>query len=135
MMSYFATTVLASSMLFSFVIPVSEDGTDEGCKSPTSNSTSIERPEERPENSSVFELPVRLEVAGEPLNQRAKKMFPSPAIFDVDGDGKDELVIGSLMGDVGVHENLNASGKGDPVWGQWKALKDGDGKSIRTSNW
>ena len=31
-------------------------------------------------------------VAGKPLNSTARKMYPSPAIFDVDNDGKMELI-------------------------------------------
>ena len=72
---------------------------------------------------------------GKPLNTVAKKRFLSPGIFDVDGDGKAELMIGTLMGSVGVYENQNTTGKGDPVWGPWKDFEDAKGNSIRTSNW
>ena len=72
---------------------------------------------------------------GDPLNTVAKQRFLSPAIFDVDEDGKAELVIGDLRGNVSIYENLNESGAGDPVWGSREALKDAEGKRIRTSNW
>jgi len=109
--------------------------TDEYCNRPKSETVSIAIPKESASSSSIFDRPVRISVEGKPLNAVEQKKFPSPAIFDIDADGKAELVMGDLWGDVGVHENLAASGAGDPVWGPRKALKDSDGKAIRTSNW
>lgn len=125
MMNYFATTGLASLMLISLT----------ACNSPESETVSIAIPKNKPNSSNLLDRPVRISVDGKPLNTVAKKMFVSPAIFDVDGDGKAELVIGTLMGSVGVHQNLNTSGTGDPDWDSQKPLKDTAGKAIRTSNW
>lgn len=109
--------------------------TDEFCNPPQTKTISIAIPVDDSASPSIFEHPVRLMVADVPLNNVAKKRFPSPGIFDVDGDSKAELVIGGLMGSVGVYENLNSSGTGDPVWGSRESLKDVKGKPIRTSNW
>ena len=109
--------------------------TDEYCNRPTSKTVSIEIPGDITATPSIFEAPVRITVDGKPLNTAAKKRFVSPGIFDVDGDGQIELVIGSLMGSVGVYENQNESGTGDPVWSSRQALKDSDGQPIQTSNW
>ena len=76
-----------------------------------------------------------LSVKDAPLNTVAKKQFLSPGIFDVDGDGQAELVIGDLFGDVGVYENVNTSGTGDPAWGPRESLKGIEGEAIQTSNW
>ena len=109
--------------------------TDDRCNRPQNKTVSIAIPAKASTDRSIFENPVRINADGKPLNTAAKKRFVSPAIFDVDGDGKTELVIGSLMGSVGVYENLNTSRSGDPVWGPQKSLKDAKGEQIRTSNW
>ncbi len=109
--------------------------TDKACNPPQSKTVSIAIPKTESPGSTIFERPVRINVDGKPLNTVEQKKFLSPAIFDVDGDDKAELVISDLWGDLGVHENLNTSGSGDPVWGARKALKDTKGKAIRTSNW
>ena len=108
--------------------------TDEYCNRPQSKAVSIPIPKKVSSSSSIFSRPVRLSVDGA-LLAGGKTRFLSPAIFDVDGDGKAELVIGSLKGTVDVYENLNTSGTGDPVWGPKKVLKDIKGKRIRTANW
>ena len=108
--------------------------TDEVCNPPQKKELSVQIPKTSRPNT-IFEPPVQLMVAGKPLNAVAKQRFPSPALFDVDGDGQTELVTGSLMGSVHVYENSNPTGKGDPVWASSTTLKDADGKPIRTSNW
>ena len=108
--------------------------TDETCSPPQNKTVSITIPAAQ-SDSSLFEGPVRIKADGKPLNTVAKKMFASPGIFDIDGDGQAELVIGGLMGSVGVYENQNTSGTGDPAWGPRNELKDAKGKTIRTSNW
>ena len=108
--------------------------TDEVCNPPKKLKLTVQIPKASRSNT-IFEPPVQLMVKGKPLNTAAKQRFPSPALFDVDGDGQAELVSGSLMGSVRVYENTNSTGKGDPIWAASKPLKDADGKSIRTSNW
>ena len=65
-----------------------------------------------------------------PLTQfKGEEDVPSPAVFEVDGDGSKELVIGDLMGGVGVYANLN-TGVGEPVWGPRNPLDDSKGAPI-----
>ena len=109
--------------------------TDDRCNRPQNKTVSIAIPAKAPTGQGIFEDPVRINSDGKPLNTVAKKQFVSPAIFDVDGDGKAELFIGTLMGSLGIYENLNTSGSGDPVWGPQGYLKDAKGEEIRTSNW
>ena len=109
--------------------------TDQYCNPPQDKIVSIEIPAGGSSARDLFDAPVRLKVKDAFLNVAAKKRFPSPAMIDVDDDGQAELVVGELMGSVGVYENQNTSGTGDPIWGPRTHLKTFDGKRIRTSNW
>ena len=101
-----------------------------GLTTTTSAQTSISTPD----NGSDFEKPVYLKVKDAPMNESGKMMYPSPAIFDVDWDGKDELVIGTISGEVFACENSNDR-KGDPVWSAPLSVKTDDDKPIRLFNW
>ena len=109
--------------------------TDQMCNRPQNKTISITIPKEQPASAGLFDRPVMLNVKDAPLNTEAKKQFPSPGIFDVDGDGQVELVVGDLMGGVGVYENQNTSGDGDPDWGPRKNLTGIEGEAISTPNW
>ena len=60
----------------------------------------------------------------------AEKDYPSPATYDVDGDGKVELVLGDIFGALLVYENENEGG-GDPVWLAFKSLTSHDGEELK----
>ena len=113
-----ATVVLASAIGVCFFAISSENSSESG-----------------PNNSNTLDHPIRISANGVPLNSEEEKRFPSPAVFDVDGDGSNELIIGDLMGGVGVYTNLNTSGAGAPVWSARKTLDDSQGNAIITSNW
>ena len=109
---------------------------DRICNRPQNKTITIAIPKkESPSSASLFERPVMIRVKDAPLNTVAMKRFPSPGMFDVDGDGQVELVVGDLMGGVGVYENLNTSGTGDPTWGSREDLKCIEGDAIETPNW
>ena len=59
------------------------------------------------QSSGQFEDPVLLQVGDEIMNQDGAMMYPSPAIFDVDNDGQNELVIGTIFGGLFACENSN----------------------------
>lgn len=105
------------------------------CNRPKTETINILIPGPDTKTSKVFEKPVRLMVKDYFLNAEANVRFPSPAILDIDEDGQKELVIGSLSGTLGIYENLNQSGSGDPVWDSRKLLIGASGKPIRTRNW
>ena len=84
--------------------------------------------------NELFEAPVRLMVDGKPL-QQANDRFPSPAMYDIDGDGANELIIGGLRGEVEVFRNSSSDTKGDPIWEAGVPLEDRDGRSIELTNW
>lgn len=86
------------------------------------------------ESTSEFEEPVLLTVGDAPLNAEDKMMYPSPALFDVDNDGQDELVIGTIYGEVFACKNSN-HGVGDPEWEAPQAVKMVDGEALKLHNW
>lgn len=77
----------------------------------------------------IFEEPVRISAL-----EKSSSRFKSPAVFDLDGDGKDELFVGSLMGSINIYTNTNTKPQGDPVWVKSEPLRNDNG-DIRTSNW
>ncbi len=81
-----------------------------------------------------FEAPIMMVVGSNPLNNSARQMYPSPAMFDVDNDGKMELVVGDIFGSINVYENENNKA-GDPIWAKHIRLKTADGEKIKVSNW
>ena len=68
---------------------------------------------------TTFRPPVRLMAGGEPMGQ--EQMYPSPALYDLDGDGVEELVIGDLMGNLRVSRRVAG---GDAItWSAAELLK------------
>ena len=80
-----------------------------------------------------FAQPELLLADGKPINQVEDMPYPSPVLFDVDRDGKDELVCGDLWGYLWVYENTAAEGA--PVWGAATKLESAEGEVIKVSNW
>ncbi len=78
--------------------------------------------------------PELLMVGDEPLNEDGQMMHPSPAIFDVDNDGANELVIGTIFGGVYASENTNDE-TGDPVWTEPVVVNTADGEPLKLHNW
>lgn len=56
-------------------------------------------------------------------------MYPSPAVFDVDGDGVLDVVIGDLAGRVTWARRAGAGLEAE------QALKSADGKNLKFHNW
>ena len=83
---------------------------------------------------SVFDAPIIIQVEDRPLNIDGEIIFPSPSVFDVDSDGKDELVIGSLFGSVYACENRNNS-KGDPEWSKPRPVNTRMQQPLELNNW
>jgi len=86
------------------------------------------------EVDSTFDEPVFLKVGDAPMNEDGKMMYPSPVIMDVDNDGQNELVIGTIFGAVYACENSN-SGSGDPVWEAPVSVSTVDDVPLKLNNW
>lgn len=85
-------------------------------------------------SSSGFGEPELLYVGDKPMNANGGMMYPSPAIFDIDNDGQDELVIGTIFGGVYYCENAN-QGSGDPVWEEPIQVRTADNELLELNNW
>ncbi|MEM7456467.1 MAG: hypothetical protein AAF456_19130 [Planctomycetota bacterium] len=86
------------------------------------------------ETGNIFAAPELLMIEDAPMNESGEIMYPSPAVFDIDNDGDDELVIGSIFGGVWACENKSSSG-GDPVWDQPVPVTATDGSPLELNNW
>jgi hypothetical protein len=75
----------------------------------------------------LFKAPVQLMAGDVELGRR--KMYPSPASFDVDGDGIKDLVLGGLSGRV-TWSRRTADGLGPE-----KPMERTDGKQLDFNNW
>lgn len=83
---------------------------------------------------SQFDAPQIIRVGDKPMNDDGQIMYPSPVLFDIDGDGKNELVLGSIFGDLFACENTN-EGKGDPTWDKPVAVENVDNVPLKLNNW
>lgn len=135
MIKYLAAAIFAITMIGLIYVAVAEQDPPNSGDAASDVSLVNSGVEASSDDAGIFDRPIQICVNDAPLNAKAKRAFPSPAIFDVDGDGNTELVIGDLMGGVGVYTNLNTSGTGDPIWSSRKDLEDFEGNPINTPNW
>jgi hypothetical protein len=82
--------------------------------------------------AQTFDAPERIKAgdtfAGETLDGR-DRLYPSPGMHDVDGDGKLDIVIGDLRGYLTVTKRT-ADG-----WSAEENLLGADGKPLKFNNW
>ena len=83
------------------------------------------------QKATTFAPPVRV-MAGDTMLGKGR-MFPSPVLFDVDGDGRRDIVVGDLPGRLTVA--LRQPGSGAPVFGKEQPMLGADGKQIDFGNW
>ena len=86
-------------------------------------------------DNQVFTAPEMIRVGELPLNTKARQMYPSPVMFDIDNDNRSELIVGDIFGSLNIYENQNESATGDPVWSNHVRLESTDGQPIKVSNW
>jgi len=79
----------------------------------------------------TFAPPVRLACDGEFLG--ATRLYPSPVIHDVNGDGLADLVLGDLWGSVTV--SLRRAGDATPSFGPEAPITASDGSELKFNNW
>ncbi|GAB4548968.1 MAG: hypothetical protein Tsb0013_09920 [Phycisphaerales bacterium] len=73
-----------------------------------------------------FEAPVEIKCGDRTFVQT---VYPSPAVFDLDKDGIDELFIGDLFGFIQTAERDGAG------WGKATKMKDKGGNDLKFDNW
>lgn len=79
--------------------------------------------------SDQFAKPVELLTDGASINS---VIYPSPTLYDLDNDGKLELLIGDIGGD--IHWSTK-SGSKLHTWGKMVKLESVDGKPLKLKNW
>jgi hypothetical protein len=78
--------------------------------------------------SPQFANPVRLQAGDHLLGE--SRLYPSPACYDINGDGRLDVFIGDLMGHVTF-----ALRHQDGSFGNEQKLKDAEGKILDFGNW
>ena len=78
-----------------------------------------------------FAAPVRVGAGDRPLGEG--RLYPSPVLHDVDGDGLADIVVGDLWGKLSVAPRI--AGDGPPRFGAETWMKDLEGEDIDFNNW
>ena len=83
-----------------------------------------------PTDPPRFAKPVRLEAGDKFMGEG--RLYPSPVVRDMNGDGRADVVLGDLIGKVTVAHRET----GDSIaFGSDKPLKDRSGEQLRFHNW
>ena len=82
--------------------------------------------------SPQFAPPVRLKAGDAFLGE--KRLYPSPVLHDLDGDGRIDVVVGDLIGVLTVAPRGNAA-DGAPSYGPETKVLAADGKPLDFDNW
>ncbi|MBL8692661.1 MAG: hypothetical protein JNJ88_01035 [Planctomycetes bacterium] len=81
--------------------------------------------------AAPFGMPRRIEAGGKFLG--TKRLYPSPVVRDMNGDGLADLVVGDLWGKITIA--LRVAGKGPLAFEADTEMKAADGKAIDFHNW
>ena len=61
------------------------------------------------------------------------QLYPSPALFDLDGDGVLEMIVGDLFGNLMVSKRV--PGDDRLAWTRAEPMEGADGKPLKFNNW
>ncbi|QDU83199.1 hypothetical protein Pla163_02970 [Planctomycetes bacterium Pla163] len=81
-----------------------------------------------------FAAPVMVRAGDAPLNGADDLLYPSPVLFDVDGDGDTELVVGDLWGNLFRYERI-ATDDASVRFGPRERVQYFDGANVELPNW
>ena len=84
-----------------------------------------------PASSVQFKAPVRIKAGADFLGQG--RLYPSPAMHDVDGDQRPDIVIGDLFGKATFAARTKRSGA--PGYAAEADIKNDQGKLLKFHNW
>ena len=79
-----------------------------------------------------FAPPVRLKAGDTFLGEN--RLYPSPVLHDLDGDGRVDVVVGDLVGALTVAPRANAAA-GAPTYGPEAKVLAADGQPLDFDNW
>ena len=79
-----------------------------------------------------FAPPVRLKAGDKWLG--GGRLYPSPVLHDLDGDGRREVLVADLAGAITV-ARITRAGDGAPTLSAETPLKGADGQPLRFHNW
>ena len=79
---------------------------------------------------AATDLPVQLTTDTGPLGHGM--LYPSPAMYDIDGDGKAEMIVADLFGNVQMARKAPGA---DTHWGALTPLASRKATPLKFSNW
>ena len=82
-------------------------------------------------DDGLFKAPVRLKAGEKWLGEN--RLYPSPVLHDLDGDGLPDVVIGDLWGKVTVAARLSVDGT--LTLEQEKGVQNREGQPLKFHNW
>ena len=84
-----------------------------------------------PSGAVAFKAPERIKAGGDFLG--GGRLYPSPAMHDIDGDQRPDIVIGDLFGRVTFAARTQRAGA--PEYAAEAGIKDDQGKLLKFHNW
>ncbi len=84
-----------------------------------------------PASSAKFKAPVRIKAGADFLGHG--RLYPSPGMYDVDGDQRPDIVIGDLFGRATFAPRTQGSGA--PSYAAESNIKNDQGKLLKFHNW
>ena len=76
--------------------------------------------------------PVRLEAGGKVIDMGKEIAHAGPALFDLDGDGKRDLLVGNFKGTIATYANVSA---GDEIRFEPRGNLKAEGTEVTIKNW
>ncbi len=86
---------------------------------------------QEPTSSAKFKAPKRIMAGSDFLGQ--SRLYPSPAMHDIDGDQRPDIVIGDLFGRPKFASRTQSNGA--PEYAAEVGIKNDQGKLLKFHNW